>query len=192
MTYFCYVKYITFILAIFVASTPLLAQQPSISYLMCDEAKSQLQIRGSFGIDSGSVSIEDTTLGIVSWSESIIICSLPDSGKGAGGHVEVQTIHGVSNKRALSIFSMTIDHTFWSVMYRSDGAHWSLEYAQRWNVNWRVDIERRKNKIHSIPFEISKSSFGRYYDGHGPRDLLPSVDSSIVPDSGISLKGIIN
>src|SRR2546421_12149172 len=115
MTYFCYVKYITFILAIFVASTPLLAQQPSISYLMCDEAKSQLQIRGSFGIDSGSVTIEDTTLGIVSWSDSLIICNLPDSGKGAGGHVEVQTVKGVTNKKALRIFSLSIYHAKYAI-----------------------------------------------------------------------------
>jgi hypothetical protein len=77
---------------------------------MCDEAKSQLQIRGSFGLDSGSVMIEDTTLGIVSWSDSLIICSLPDSGKGAGGRVLLQTIHGISNKRMLSIFSVNIHH----------------------------------------------------------------------------------
>src|SRR5579872_3794142 len=91
-------------------ANPLYAQQPTISYLMCDEAKSQLQIRGSFGVDSGSVSIEDTTLGIVSWSDSLIICSLPDIGKGAGGGVVVKSTKGVSNKRILSIFSIDYYH----------------------------------------------------------------------------------
>src|ERR1043165_9035787 len=106
-------RYYIFILSILFCASPLLAQQPTISYLMCDEAKSQLQIRGSFGTDSGSVTIEDTTLGIVSWSDSLIICNLPDSGKGAGGHVIVQTIQGVSNTRVLSIIRANIDHTLW-------------------------------------------------------------------------------
>src|SRR5438105_5539464 len=101
-------KYVVSFLVIF-CSGILYSQQPSISYLMCDEAKSQLQIRGSFGMDSGSVTIEDTTLGIVFWSDSLIICNLPDSGKGAGGNVSVQTVRGVSNMRALSIFLITMD-----------------------------------------------------------------------------------
>src|ERR1043165_581610 len=101
-------RYYIFILSILFCASPLLAQQPTISYLMCDEAKSQLQIRGSFGTDSGSVTIEDTTLGIVSWSDSLIICDLPDSGKGVGGNVRVRTVSGVSNTRTLSIFSMMV------------------------------------------------------------------------------------
>src|SRR3989440_4082851 len=144
MTYFCYVKYITFILAIFVASTPLLAQQPSISYLMCDEAKSQLQIHGSFGIDSGSVSIEDTTLGIVSWSDSLIICNLPDSGKGAGGQVVIVNKNGESNRRMLSIFNIAVLHSDW---YAGNGSYNPKGFFT-WNISWRMDLRNdRKDSI---------------------------------------------
>src|SRR5579872_5606264 len=144
-------------------ANPLYAQQPSISYLMCDEAKSQLQIRGSFGVNSGSVTIEDTTLGIVSWSDSLIICSLPDSGKGAGGHVEVKTVKGVSNERALSIFSAKVDYLYWGWSAISPPHDWFCAAGQRWSISWRADIGFRTNKFAQvIPFEISKKSFGNY------------------------------
>jgi hypothetical protein len=160
---------------------------------MCDEAKSQLQIHGSFGIDSGGVSIEDTTLGVVSWSDSLIICNLPDSGKGAGGGVQVQTKKGVSNKRALSIFSMVIDHDFWYPWVNSNGVLWGLQFAQRWIVNWRADIGLRGAKLPNIfAFEVSKKSFGHYFDGHAPTYQLPWTDTSAIKDSCISLSGIMN
>src|SRR6185436_5811716 len=114
---------------------------------MCDEEKSQLQIRGSFGVDSGSVSIEDTTLGIVSWSDSLIICDLPDSGKGAGGGVIVQTIKGQSSKRMLSIFSLNIDHPFWWLDHGSGQGKWYFIYHRIWEVSWRTDISTRPINI---------------------------------------------
>ena len=149
-----------------------------------------MQIRGSFGIDSGSVSIEDTTLGIVSWSDSLIICNLPDSGKGAGGHVIVQTKNGVSNRRVLSIFSMMIDHLFWNFL-TSDFKYHFL-FGERWHINWRIDIEERLQQ--QIPFEISKSSFGTYVDGMGwtNSSVIPWTDSANLQDSSISLSGSID
>jgi hypothetical protein len=192
-------KYFISTLAILFCASPLLAQQPSVSYLIADEAKSQMQIHGAFGIDSGSVSIEDTTLGIVSWSDSLIICNLPDSGKGAGGHVEVQTIHGVSNKRMLSIFSAMLDYLYWG--WNGYPHDWFLAEGQRWNLNWRADIGlRHKNLLNHILFEISKSSYGNYIpvpylpgrNFQPPDCRFPWRDSLATTDSSISLKGYID
>lgn len=183
----------TILIALALLASPLVAQQPSISYLMCDEAKSQLQIRGSFGIDSGRVSIEDTTLGIVSWSDSLIICNLPDSGTGAGGGVIVKTINGTSNKRILSIFRMTLSHTEWQY-YGAPGYQHTLDV--RWNLNWRCDILGRDvNLSQVIPFEISKSSTGAimyFANPFDPNVIYPWIDSSNLNDSSISLKGVID
>jgi hypothetical protein len=168
---------------------------------MCDEAKSQLQIHGSFGIDSGSVSIVDTTLGVLSWSDSLIICNLPDSGKGAGGYVGVQTIHGVSNNRMLSIFKVMIDYLYWGWNGTSPPHDWFLGEGQRWNMNWRADIGlRQMNSPHIIPFEISKGSYGNYIpvpylpgrNFQPPDCLFPWRDSLAATDSSISLKGYID
>ncbi|MFI5264726.1 MAG: hypothetical protein ACHQM6_09445, partial [Candidatus Kapaibacterium sp.] len=159
---------------LFFWTSSLFAQQPSISYLMCDEAKSQLQIHGSFGIDSGSVSIEDTTLGIASWSDSLIICNLPDSGKGAGGHVAVKTKKGVSNTRVLSIFYVTMDYSVLVTLYNGP--------LYVWFLNWRMDIGSRTTNNIYLPFEISKISFGQYE--YSPPNL-PWADSSFIKDSSI-------
>ncbi len=190
-------KYILSLLVIILCGNRLLAQQPSISYLLVDEAKSRLLIHGSFGIDSGSVSIEDTTLGIISWSDSLIICDLPDSGKGAGGHVEVQTLHGLSNKRVLSIFSLMVDYLYWGWKGVSPPHELYLGEGQRWSLNWRADIRTHPNNSNAIRFEISKSSYGNYiqvpyipgYNFPPPNYQFPWRDSSSVTDSSISMKG---
>lgn len=172
-------------------ANPLLAQQPSISYLMCDEAKSQLQIHGSFGIDSGSVSIEDTTLGIVSWSDSLIICDLPDSGKGAGGGVVVHTVKGISNLGILSIVNVTISR---DIYYYSSGPTWYGWGSYVWKVSWRADIKSHHSSRAMIySFEASKISKASCSDvGIHPvfwRDSsLSEKDSSFSAYGAIDLK----
>lgn len=176
----------TILIALALLASPLFAQQPSISYLMCDEAKSQLQIHGSFGIDSGSVSIEDTTLGIVSWSDSLIICNLPDSSKGAGGHVEVQSKNGVSNKRVLSIFSLAVDHPIWS--WDQGQLKWEIFYTRSWIISWRMDIALRTSAVDTlVRFEASKASFALF---NGIR--WPFYDTSVFFDHGVTFWGIVD
>src|SRR5437763_7976048 len=132
-------KYVVSFLVIFVCGV-LQAQQPSISYLMCDEAKSQLQIRGAFGTDSGSVTIEDTTLGIVSWSDSLIICNLPDSGKGSGGNVVIENKGGKSNERFLSIIYLEVSAA--SEIQESNG-RLTINGEWEWHLDWRADLGKR-------------------------------------------------
>ncbi len=183
-------KYVGVILGFIFCASPLFAQAPSISYMMADEAKSQLQIHGSFGNTPGTVTIEDTTLGIASWSDSLIICSLPDSGQGAGGGVVVQTAMGKSNKRMLSIFSMVIDRTE-SDYEGVNGYVHSLDV--RWKINWRADINYR-GITSQFSFEISKTSYGLItYVYSSKRDAqYPSLDSANKSDSSITLKGIMD
>lgn len=180
-------NYITFILTVLFCTSPLFAQQPSISYLMCDEAKSQLQIHGSFGIDSGSVSIEDTTLGVVSWSDSLIICNLPDSGKGAGGSVGVKTINGTSNRRTLSIFLLKLYHLPFVWVPNSFGGHWYATNSRTWVVSWRIDIVSRQDSNKVIRFEASKNSYLV-----SPGGGWPYHDTSDFFDHGFTFSGIID
>jgi hypothetical protein len=133
------------------------AQAPVIDYLQVDEAKSQLWVVGKFGIDSGSVTIEDTTLGLVSWSDTMIICGLPDSGKGAGGAVRVQTIGGTSAQRLLSVFVLHIVKGQFSY---SNHFGWSRVWSIILNCNWRGDINRGDRFDSTFTFESSKSSSG--------------------------------
>jgi hypothetical protein len=176
----------TILIVLTLLASPLFAQQPSISYLMCDEAKSQLQIHGSFGIDSGSVSIEDTTLGVVSWSDSLIICDLPDSGKGAGGGVEVQTKNGVSNKRMLSIVNIRVLR---DIYYYSSRDVWYPYGIVMWNIITRADLNFRSS---IYPYEVSKSSnvYCAFYGN--PIPIIWRDSSLSMKDSSFSVYGIID
>jgi hypothetical protein len=176
----------TILIVLTLLASPLFAQQPSISYLMCDEAKSQLQIRGSFGMDSGNVSIEDTTLGIISWSDSLIICDLPDSGKGAGGGVEVQTVKGVSNKRALSIVNIKIVRDIYDYSSRDI---WYYSGTVIWNVTFRADLN---NHSSIYPYEVSKVSTAYFYPTSGFYSLIWRDSSLSKKDSSFSVYGIID
>jgi len=133
----------------------------------------------------------------VSWSDTLIVCNLPDSGNGAGGNVIVQTTKGVNNKRALSIFSLGIDKLFWQLFEKPPGLTWyELAFGTRWIVSWRIDISPRLGSLAtSIPFEISKNSYGGFVRGNGLVDLTEKfhwADTNTFTDSTYSLSGIIN
>ncbi len=152
---------------------------------MCDEAKSQLQIHGSFGNTPGTVTIEDTTLDIVSWSDSLIICNLPDSGKGAGGNVIVKTLSGLSKSSVLSIVNINITNHYWT---QQSKGFWTLYDIDIWKCNWRADLSSIANSS-PFPFEISKSS-----KGSESRNSINMawMDSSELKDSTMSVSGTID
>src|SRR5258708_273132 len=102
-------KYTVLLFLLFTSA--LRAQVPHIDYMIADEAKSQLQIHGTFGPDhTGGASIEGVSCSVRYWSDTMVICDLPDSGAGSGGHVIVQQMSGTSNARMLSIFEATIEN----------------------------------------------------------------------------------
>jgi hypothetical protein len=171
----------------------LYAQVPHIDYMMADEAKSQLQIHGTFGPDhTGNALIEGVPCSIRFWSDTMVICDLPDSGAGSGGHVTVEQMSGTSNTRMLSIFVMTIENPFFYVGYQSNiGTIFGPGAGQTiWNVNWRADIASRPKNVSSlVQFEISKSSKGTWKLLTYPNVELCSSDSLHFSDSSIALFG---
>ncbi len=181
------------IILLLFSATFLRAQVPHIDYMMADEAKSQLQIHGTFGPDNtGFATIENTKQSVRFWSDTMVICDLPDSGAGSGGHVTVTQISGMSNVRMLSIFKMKMDTLFWT---RNIGPPHNYVFAGglKWIVNWRMDIGMRLFPVSIIPFEISKSSYGTYIPGLAfGGGLFPAVDSLTKIDSSVSLSGIVD
>jgi hypothetical protein len=65
------------------------AQVPEIDSMLIDEMKSELNIYGSFGSVKGKVTIDSVEMPIVAWSDSLLILSIPDTGKGNSGPVIV-------------------------------------------------------------------------------------------------------
>jgi len=174
-------KYIPILLML--SASALRAQIPHIDYMMADEAKSQLQIHGAFTSDTtGFVTIENIKQIVRSWSDTLIICDLPDSGAGSGGHVTVSQMSGVSNVRMLSIFRFTIANPLFGVFVNSD-------------TSWRADIETRPYNISTlVQFEIAKSSTGEWMRSlPNYRDtLLLWSDSSHFSNITITLFGTLD
>lgn len=169
------------------------AQAPVIDHLEVDEAKNQLKIVGSFQSLSGQVSIDDTLVGVVSWSDSLIIAELPMSGRGSGGAVVVQDVNDSSNKRTLSIFKATISNPLYYFDRNPHPGGFQLAEYKFWYVNWRADINNRYSESDSlVKFEISQSSYGDR-PGNGFAYLnIRWADTSALSDTCISLSGTFN
>jgi len=171
-------KYILLLLS----ATALRAQVPHIDYMMADEAKSQLQIHGIFSSDTtGFVTIENIKQTVRSWSDTLIICDLPDSGAGSGGHVAVTQMSGTSNARMLSIFVMGIRRD----LYADDILLGTCEW---YDVIWRLEIDNFSQQN----FENSKISWGTYYDPKysNKYQLLSGALSGSVKNSVLSFSEI--
>jgi hypothetical protein len=177
------------ILFILFSAATLRAQVPRIDYLMADEAKSQLQIHGTFASDTtGFVTIENTKQTVRFWSDTLLICDLPDSGAGSGGHVTVTQTSGTSNARTLSIIMLYIDHPVY--VFIGPGQGYEGVGIFNWYVNWRIDIGFYNNRDSIIFFEISKSSYGIGSRPYTERQNWE--DTSDLKRSGISLSGKLN
>ncbi|MBS1902590.1 MAG: hypothetical protein JSS75_02695 [Bacteroidetes bacterium] len=168
---------------------PLVAQQPTITKLVADEAKSLLQIRGQFGTVTGSVLIADTTLDVVSWSDSLIVCNLPDSGRGAGGNVTVKTQDAISNERFLSVFKLDVFHSDW---YFANGGNNPKGYFS-WSIAFRADIGSYLGSDSLQVFEASKVSYGSALDPITSESRKVNwEDTAAHQTSGIAVSGVLN
>ena len=120
----------------------------------------------------------------------MIVCGLPDSGRGAGGTISVQTTQGKSNQRILSIFNVLINR--W---YEAGDSHsrWLGGFGLFWNLHWRFDIGFQTNGADTeYLFEVGKSSFGGPQPGSMLRALIPWTDSSSIKDSSLSCFGTMD
>lgn len=164
--------------------------QPTISYFLVDEAQGILGIFGTFDKVSGEVRIDNQMAQIIAWSDSMITVSLPDSGKGSAGPVEVTTTSG-SSVRMLSLFKITLSHPhFYFDPNPHIGGFRHIE-NRIWYVSWRADINPRPSEADSvINFQAAKSSYGIRSGSYTPIQI-PWSDSSASVDSSISLTGRI-
>lgn len=181
------------ILFFLLISSVLQAQTPVIDHLEVDEVKQQLKIFGTISSLTGEVTIDDTLVNVVSWSDSMVIVVLPDSGRGSGGDVIIKDINGVSNKRTLSVFQAVIWNTLFYYYNNPDvGGYQPVDYRV-WHVVWRADISARKSQSDSVvKYEISRKSYGGRWGNAFAEFRLQWVDTSSVIDSSISLSGTIN
>jgi hypothetical protein len=103
----------------------LVSGQPVIDSLKVIPAKGELVIFGKFGSTQGVVRVEGVPVSAISWKDSEIVCTIPDSGKGSAGAVVVSNELGTSDPHFLSLircyrgYSHNEDHSRASGNYNS-------------------------------------------------------------------------
>jgi hypothetical protein len=143
------------------------AQTPVIDSMRVDEWKGQLSIFGKFGTTQGSVQCDSVVLPILAWSDSLVVVTIPDTGKGSSGGVLVHTTTGMSNQRMITKlhvvkFSGTVNATpnvtqedfYMSLVSRTD------MHSKTLNTSETIEI---------IPSKESFLSYGYSYESeHDP------------------------
>jgi hypothetical protein len=131
---------------------------PSIKFMNVSEEKATLTLTGIFGHDKGTVTIGGTEIAIQSWKPDEIVCSLPMTGGGSAGDVQVKVRQHKSNVRQLTEWKTTIK-------YELDGPG-ELDKHMEFEVRWRADIQSYRDnagdepKFREVPFEFTTDSRG--------------------------------
>jgi len=112
------------------------AQRPAIQALFVDEPKRALNIYGiSFGTSTGVVTVNDQQRPVSTWRDTLITCSMPDSGAGYAGMVKIFAKGDSSIPHALSAFTLFASQYNWNGFF----GFW----GESWFIKLRVDLEVR-------------------------------------------------
>ncbi|HET9136981.1 MAG TPA: T9SS type A sorting domain-containing protein, partial [Candidatus Kapabacteria bacterium] len=131
------------------------AQPPRIDSMRIDESKGLLSLYGDFGSVQGKVWCDSIELTIISWSNSIIVSSIPIDGKGSAGPVIVESDGIRSNIRLISMWECSFDKN--ASQYHTQGSTIDYEHVSSL-FRFRLDIQSLL--IHnSIPKKIDFQTF---------------------------------
>jgi hypothetical protein len=178
---------------------------PSISYMKMDEGednagnKAQLTINGIFdsgqpsvmvggSIDTSSRGIPVVTGGkdvdVVSWSPSQIVVTLPYSGLGSAGNVQVTVRDHVSNVAQLTEWRSQPDQ----VTFTLTGAG-TLQQQQNSGLHLRADIRQWRNVIHDPPIEPGELEVRPIASANDSTATISSSGTATFAKSSWSWKG---
>jgi hypothetical protein len=172
------------LLAILLNVSPAAAQSPVITFLHVDELSRTLSVQGlGFGTGTGSVSVDGQVQPISTWSDTLVECSISDTGIGSAGPVILTTSSNKpSSGHLLSVskFSLRDEQT--------NSYPNSLNSVAMWHIVLRVDL------LDSIPSvgeslrtaRISSAAYA-YSSSNGEIFRNSSANGSAVgskPDSG--------
>ena len=132
--------YIVIFLALLL-SAPALAQQPRIDSIAIDEDKGELILHGDFQNSvSAVVTVDSVSLTVVLASDTLLRATIPVSGKGSCGTIQVRIQSNKSNTRLLTYFHFRIKSIF-SHLYSNS----YLEEAINDNaIHVRIDLSKKE------------------------------------------------
>jgi hypothetical protein len=152
------------LLSVLALSSSVCAQTPEVGWLYVDEPSRTLFVHGSGFGDStvGAVTVDSVSMVPTKWSDTLVTCLLPDSGRGYAGPVQVYSNAIRSNKRVLSEsnFKVTFDYSqqvnepassfgdssVWNLRFRLDFLNATDRYPSRWPT--RIQPSRASTSLY--------------------------------------------
>jgi len=153
---------------------------PSIYFVSVDESKGELHVFGTFGSDArpnASVTVGGVQYQIKDWKQGQVaelVIDLPPSGQGSAGDVFVTIRQHKSNVAQLTDWNAQFLQTF-------DGPG-SVRQPVTYNVHLRLDIRKRRDKVHEPPQEPQITSFQADWDSSGSYSCSGSSRYDFAPN----------
>jgi hypothetical protein len=171
-------KYVIIVFLLFAGAS--YGQAPRIDSMFVDESKGQLHVYGSFGMAKGKLAVDTVQLSISSWSDTLIICEIPDSGKGSGGVVITENSFGKSAPILLTKWDLAID---WVDIWNHTGSNGfsptQISDAQQifWNIFFRTSIDSNLNRKAIYVLNCQRISNGFWSISHDSQGGIPDYQT---------------
>jgi hypothetical protein len=112
------------------------AQTPVIDSLLINESKGVLSVYGKFGVLQGITTCDGVQLPIISWSDSLISATIPDTGIGSHGPVVVDVNGQESDEQMISFWEGRVYNDYYSSVGTS-----SLSFGGELLFTLRMDLQ---------------------------------------------------
>jgi hypothetical protein len=123
---------------------------PSIQFVLINESADQAILKGIFGKPppgERAVLIGGLEAAVVSWEKEEIVCTLPRSGTGSAGDVEVWVRGHKSNVRRITEWNIPMRFAF------KDPDHPPLKVSGDVFLRFRADVGDYRSHTHEAPFQ---------------------------------------
>jgi hypothetical protein len=124
---------------------------PSIEYLIVDEARETLELKGYFGTTKGKVTVGARELTTCAWGADAIVCPLAATGAGSNGDVFVEVPGELSRMRKSNVRQLTEwdipIHYLWTGMIEAE-----YKFEGTGKIRLRADVGSYRRKPGEPPF----------------------------------------
>jgi hypothetical protein len=161
--------------------------QPRLDFLTVDEWHGQLAAEGHFGFAKGSIWVNDVELAVKTWTDSIIIAAISDSGVGSAGPVVIGALGYKTEPRMLSRFRGSAGWT------HAENLHAPHSYSRTFEFTVRADLHSvlRSDKQSSLLFSPQKNSTYKVED-YRSEILIDGRRNTDIVDAVLILRDSIN
>lgn len=153
------IRRVCFLLLLLSLPTSAWAQSAAITSLSVDEPSRTLFIRGSnFGTSPGKIFVDSIAMPVTLWMDTLVTCTLPDSGRGYAGEVTVAPLSSSPTMKLLSDLAVKIQYVY-------SYAHGGPPIFQSWSAVWHLRFRLQLPNPSGITLPLRGSSAGYNYSG---------------------------